>query len=290
MLKNLFKKVTSIISSGRALDDELLDELEEQLIMGDVSLETASHLIEALRSAAKRGDVPTDEDALAVLQREISILLGGGVHPLQTHPGGLTVWLFVGVNGVGKTTSVGKLAHRLVQRGHKPLLVAADTFRAAAVEQLQEWGRRAGVTVIAQQAGADPAAVVFDGLAAAKSRGCDYVLIDTAGRLHTKSNLMNELAKIARIVERETGAPPHETLLVIDATTGQNGLNQAQTFTQSAPLTGLILTKWDGTAKGGIILSVTKETGVPVKLIGVGEKIEDLQEFDPKEFARAMFE
>jgi fused signal recognition particle receptor len=289
MLRNFFKKVTAVVA-GRQLDDEVLDELEEQLIMSDVSLETSTYLVESLRNAAKRGEVPTDGDIAKFLQREISILLGGGVHPLVTNPGGITVWLFVGVNGVGKTTSVGKLAHRLVEQGHKPILVAADTFRAAAVEQLQEWGKRAGVPVIAQQAGADPAAVVFDGLHAAKARGCNYVLIDTAGRLHTKSNLMNELAKIARIVERETGKPPEETLLVIDSTTGQNGLNQAQTFTQSAPLTGLILTKWDGTAKGGIILSVSKETGVPVKLIGIGEKIEDLQIFDPQEFARAMFE
>jgi fused signal recognition particle receptor len=200
------------------------------------------------------------------------------------------VWLFVGVNGVGKTTSVGKIAHRLTQQGHKPLLIAGDTFRAAAIEQLQEWGKRAGVPVIAQQTGADPAAVVFDGLHAARSRGCDYVLIDTAGRLHTKTNLMNELAKIARIVERETGVPPQETLLVLDATTGQNGLTQAQNFTQSAPLSGLILTKWDGTAKGGIILSVARETGVPVKLIGLGEKIDDLIDFDPSWFAQVLFE
>ena len=289
MLKNFFKKVTAVVS-GRQIDDEVLDELEEQLIMSDVSLETSTYLVESLRGAAKRGEVPTDGDIAKFLQREISILLGGGVHPLTTNPKGITVWLFVGVNGVGKTTSVGKLAHRLAKQGYKPLLVAADTFRAAAVEQLQEWGKRACVPVIAQQAGADPAAVVFDGLHAAKARGCNYVLIDTAGRLHTKSNLMNELAKIARIVQRETGAAPEETLLVIDSTTGQNGLTQAQTFTQSAPLTGLILTKWDGTAKGGIILSVAKETGVPVKLIGIGEKIEDLQIFDPQDFAQAMFE
>ena len=289
MLKGFFKKVTSLIA-GRKLDAELLDELEEQLIMSDVSLDTASHLIDALRNAARHGEVPTDADAVAVLQREIAAILGADATPLQTNPDGLTVWLFVGVNGVGKTTSVGKLAHRLVQQGHKPLIIAADTFRAAAIEQLQEWGKRAGAPVIAQQTGADPAAVVFDGLHAAKSRGCDYVLIDTAGRLHTKSNLMNELAKINRIIERESGASPQESLLVLDATTGQNGLTQAQAFTQSAPLTGLILTKWDGTAKGGIILSVAKETGVPVKLIGVGEKIEDLQNFDPAEFARAMFD
>ncbi|MBV9469191.1 MAG: signal recognition particle-docking protein FtsY, partial [Abitibacteriaceae bacterium] len=194
-----------------------------------------------------------------------------------------------GVNGVGKTTTIGKLARRLAGEGHKPLLVAGDTFRAAAIEQLQEWGRRSDVPVVAQQSGADPAAVVYDGLAAAKSRGRDIVLVDTAGRLHTKSNLMNELSKISRVIEREAGTPPLETLLVLDSTTGQNGLVQAQAFTQSAPLTGLVLTKWDGTAKGGVILTVARETGVPVKLIGVGEKPEDLLDFDPQAFADEMF-
>lgn len=283
-----FKKVASVFA-GRKIDETVLEELEEQLIMSDVSIDTAQHLIETLRIAAKRGDVPNDEAAQAVLKQEISSLLGQEAAPLHFAEHGVTVWLFVGVNGVGKTTTIGKLARRLSGEGHKPLLVAGDTFRAAAMEQLQEWGRRSEVPVVAQQSGADPAAVVYDGIAAAKSRGRDIVLVDTAGRLHTKSNLMNELSKIGRIIERETGAPPAETLLVLDATTGQNGLTQAQAFTQTAPLSGLVLTKWDGTAKGGIILTVARETGVPVKLIGVGEKVEDLMDFDPKAFAEEMF-
>jgi len=288
MLKGLFKKVGSLFV-GRKLDEAQLEELEEQLIMSDVSIDTTQHLLDGLREAARRGEVPTDEAALDVLQQHIAELLGSEPAPLRFAPDGITVWLFVGVNGVGKTTSVGKLAHRLVREGHRPLLIAGDTFRAAAMEQLQAWGTRAGCPVIAQQSGADPAAVVYDGLAAAKSRGCDIVLIDTAGRLHTKSNLMNELAKIGRIIERESGQSPHETLLVLDATTGQNGLVQAQSFTESAPLTGLVLTKWDGTAKGGIILTVQRETGVPVKLVGIGEKVDDLITFDPRQFAGEMF-
>ncbi|MDQ3816055.1 MAG: signal recognition particle-docking protein FtsY [Armatimonadota bacterium] len=288
MLKGLFKKVGSLFV-GRKLDEAQLEELEEQLIMSDVSIETTQHLLDSLREAARRGEVPTDEAALEVLQRQIAGLLGSEPSPLQFSSDGITVWLFVGVNGVGKTTTIGKLGHRLVQQGYRPLFIAGDTFRAAAIEQLQEWGRRAGCPVVAQQTGADPAAVVYDGLAAARSRGCDVVLIDTAGRLHTKSNLMNELAKIGRIIERESGHPPSETLLVLDATTGQNGLVQAQSFTESVPLTGLVLTKWDGTAKGGIILTVRRETGVPVKLIGVGEKVENLIDFQPQQFAEEMF-
>jgi fused signal recognition particle receptor len=289
MLKGFFKKVTQQVFHGRALDEEMLEELEEQLVMGDVSIETAGTLIQGLREAAKRGEVPTDEEAIEVLQDLVASMLGSSDRPLKYAQDGVTVWLFVGVNGVGKTTSVGKLAYQLTKQGHKPLLAACDTFRAAAIEQLQEWGRRASCPVIAAQQGADPAAVAFDAIAAAKSRGHDVVLIDTAGRLHTKSNLMNELAKIARVTERELGKPPEETLLVLDASTGQNGLTQAQAFAGSAPLTGLILTKWDGTAKGGIILSVANETGAPVKLIGVGEKAEDLIEFRPQQFAEEMF-
>jgi fused signal recognition particle receptor len=287
MLRGIFKKVSAIFT-GRKLDEALLEELEEQLVMSDVSLDTTQHLIDSLREAAKRGETPTDEAALEVLKAQVAHILGDEPAPL-TFADGITVWLFVGVNGVGKTTSIGKLATRLVKEGHNPLLVAGDTFRAAAVEQLQEWGRRANCSVVAQQQGADPAAVVFDALTAAKSRNHDVVLIDTAGRLHTKSNLMNELAKIARIIEREVGQPPQETLLVLDASTGQNGLVQAQSFTGSAPLSGLILTKWDGTAKGGIILTVAHEVGVPVKLVGVGERPEDLIDFDPVEFADSLF-
>jgi fused signal recognition particle receptor len=288
MLRNFFKKVGGLLA-GRKLDEELLEELEEQLIMGDVSIDTAQHLIDGLREAARRGEVSTDEDALGVLQQQITELLGGETVPLKLAASGVTVWLFVGVNGVGKTTTVGKVAHLLTREGYKPLLAACDTFRAAATEQLQEWGRRTNCPVIAHQSGADPAAVAYDAIHAAKSRGRDIVLIDTAGRLHTKSNLMNELAKIARVSERELGKAPEETLLVLDASTGQNGLTQAQSFAGAAPLTGLVLTKWDGTAKGGIILTVRRETGVPVKLIGVGEKVEDLIDFDPQKFAEEMF-
>jgi fused signal recognition particle receptor len=287
MLRGLFKKVGSIIA-GRKLDEELLEELEEQLVMSDVSLGTTGHLIDNLRAAAGRGEVDSDDEALSVLKKQVTEILGATSASLN-YSDDITVWLFVGVNGVGKTTTIGKVAHWLASHGRKPILIAGDTFRAAAIEQLQEWGRRADCPVIAQQQGADPAAVVYDGLAAARSRDRDIVLIDTAGRLHTKSNLMNELSKIARVVERELGQPPQETLLVLDASTGQNGLAQAQAFTGSAPLTGLVLTKWDGTAKGGIVLSVAHETGVPVKLLGVGETADDLCAFDPHEWTETMF-
>jgi fused signal recognition particle receptor len=288
MLKGFFQRISAVVS-GRKLDDEMLEELEEQLIMSDVSMDTTEHLIAGLREAARRGDVPTDDDILLALQDGISDLLGSSDRPMKFSSDGITVWLFVGVNGVGKTTTIGKLAYKYAQQGRKPLLAACDTFRAAAIEQLQEWGRRADSPVVAHSQGADPAAVVFDAIAAARSRGRDLVMIDTAGRLHTKSNLMNELAKIARVTERELGKVPEETLLVLDASTGQNGLVQAQAFAGSAPLTGLVLTKWDGTAKGGVILSVARETGVPVKLVGIGEKPQDLMEFSPSKFAAEMF-
>jgi fused signal recognition particle receptor len=289
MLRGIFQKLSAAVS-GRKLDEALLEEWEEQLIMSDVSLATTERLLDALREAAKKGRAPDDEAALGVLKEEAIEILGQETAPLQFAENGLTVWLIAGVNGVGKTTTTGKIAHWLqYEKGKKPLLAAADTFRAAAIEQLQEWGERTGCPVVAQKQGADPAAVVHDAIAAAKSRGCDIVLIDTAGRLHTKTNLMNELAKIARIVEREAGHAPDETLLVLDATTGQNGLTQALSFTGSAPLSGIILTKWDGTAKGGIALTITGETGLPVKLLGVGEQIDDLCDFDSKEFIETMF-
>ena len=289
MLKGLFQKVGQVFIQGRKVDEELLDELEEQLIMSDVSMETSTHLIEGLRKAAARGEARNDEEAREVLQDLVASMLGSSNRQLNLATSGITVWLFVGVNGVGKTTSVGKIAHWLVSQNRRPLLAACDTFRAAAVEQLKIWGERTGCEVIAGGHGADPAAVAFDAISAAKSRGNDIVLIDTAGRLHNKNNLMNELAKIARVSERELGKPPEETLLVLDASTGQNGLTQAKAFTGSAPLTGLILTKWDGTAKGGIILSVAKETQLPVKLIGVGETADDLIAFNPQRFAEEMF-
>ncbi len=293
MLSGFFRNLGATIS-GRKLDEELLEEWEEQLVMGDVSIDTTQHIINQLREAARRGQAPNDEAAQEVLRTLIVDILDGqgereGQTELKFAEDGPTVWLFVGVNGVGKTTSIGKLAYRFAREGRKPLLVAGDTFRAAAMEQLQVWGQRAEVPVISQQQGADPAAVVYDGLAAARSRNRDLVMIDTAGRLHTKSNLMSELAKIARIIERDTGKAPEETLLVIDASTGQNGLTQARTFAGSAPLTGLILTKWDGTAKGGIVLTIAHETGLPVKQLGVGEKVDDLCDFDAKEWTSTMF-
>jgi len=289
MLRGIFQKLGAVVS-GRKLDEALLEEWEEQLIMSDVSIPTTTRLLDELREAAKKGAAPNDEAALGVLKQEAINLLGEQTTPLQFADSGLTVWLIAGVNGVGKTTTTGKIAYWLQHtKGKKPLLAAADTFRAAAIEQLQEWGARANCPVISQKQGADPAAVVHDAIAAAKSRGCDVVLIDTAGRLHTKANLMNELAKIARIVEREAGSPPQETLLVLDATTGQNGLTQALSFTGSAPLTGIVLTKWDGTAKGGIALTISHETGLPVKLLGVGEQMDDLCDFDAREFIETMF-
>ncbi|HEX9997764.1 MAG TPA: signal recognition particle-docking protein FtsY [Abditibacterium sp.] len=287
MLKGLFQRIGGL--GSRRLDDNFLDELEEGLILSDVSVSTSTQLIADLREAARRGQASDEDAARAFLKTRVVEMLGVQTASLHFNQSGLTVWLFIGVNGVGKTTSIGKLAHRLKQEGHTPLLAAGDTFRAAATEQLQEWGRRAAVPVVVGQQGADPAAVVFDAISAARSRGCDVVLVDTAGRLHNKSNLMNELGKIARVIERETGSAPHETLLVIDATTGQNGLAQARAFAETAPLSGLILTKWDGTAKGGIILSVARETGVPVKLLGVGEKADEICDFDAKEWTETMF-
>ena len=287
MLRGLFSRLGGF--GGRKLDEEFLDELEEGLILSDVSVQTSTQLIGDLRAAAKRGEARDDESARDWLKARVVETLGVETQPLVFNPSGLSVWLFIGVNGVGKTTSIGKLAHRLVEEGHRPLLAAGDTFRAAASEQLSEWAKRADVPVVSGQQGADPAAVVFDALQAARARNRDVVLVDTAGRLHNKSNLMNELAKIARIIERETGHAPDETLLVIDATTGQNGLYQATAFAEIAPLTGLILTKWDGTAKGGIVLTVTKETGVPVKLLGVGEKADEICDFDAHEWTETMF-
>jgi len=287
MLRGLFSRLGAL--GGRKLDEEFLEELEEGLILSDVSVATSTELVSQLREAARRGQVSGDEAARDWLKARVVETLGVQTEALRFNPDGLSVWLFIGVNGVGKTTSIGKLAHRLKDEGHRPLLAAGDTFRAAASEQLAEWAKRADVPIVAGQQGADPASVVFDSLQAARSRGRDVVLVDTAGRLHNKSNLMNELSKIARIIERETGRAPDETLLVIDATTGQNGLHQAKAFAGTAPLTGLILTKWDGTAKGGIVLTVTKETGVPVKLLGVGEKADEICDFDAREWTETMF-
>jgi fused signal recognition particle receptor len=288
MLKNLFKKVTALIGVEK-LEEDVFEELEEQLILSDVSANVALDLVDELRQAAAKRQIKTPAEATGFLEAAVIEMIGEQTTRLHFAESDITVWLFVGVNGVGKTTTIGKVAHILKSQGRNPLIAAGDTFRAAAIEQLQEWGNRTGCPVLAQQAGADPAAVVFDAINSARKRGNDMVLVDTAGRLHNKANLMNELAKISRVVEKETGAAPQETLLVLDATTGQNGLTQAKAFTEAAPLSGIVLTKWDGTAKGGIILTIRNETNLPVKLLGVGEQIDDICEFDAREFTTTMF-
>ena len=269
------------------LDDEFYDQLEEALILADVGVDSATDAVEKLRKKVKeRLLTRADEvkDALrAILAEKLEV--GDASLNLSTTP---SIVLFIGVNGVGKTTSIGKLAAQLKAEGKKVLLCAGDTFRAAAADQLEIWANRAGVDIIRQHEGADPGAVLFDALQAAKARHVDVVLCDTAGRLHNKQNLMNELAKLRKIIDRECPDSSCETLLVLDATTGQNGLIQARTFKETAGLTGIILTKLDGTAKGGIVIAIAQELGVPVKFVGVGEGIDDLKPFDPAEFVQGM--
>lgn len=275
--------------TGKEIDDDLYEELEEALIQGDVGVNTALDLVEELREKERSQRLKTADQLAEAFAESLAERLGDEADPLQLEPNQLNIILVVGVNGVGKTTSIGKLAYRLKQDGHKVVLGAADTFRAAAAEQLKIWGDRVGCDVIAHQEGADPAAVVFDAIAAAKSRNADVLLVDTAGRLHNKVNLMNELSKIRRIIEREAGDALREVLLVLDATTGQNALSQAKFFREAAGVTGVILTKLDGTAKGGVVIGIRAEYDLPVKYIGVGEGIEHLQVFDPRSFAHALF-
>jgi fused signal recognition particle receptor len=277
----------SVLAIGRPVDAVLLEELEEALIAADLGTAAAGSFVERLRDEAKRGRALTAQDIKALLRRFLEETLAGAAAPLDLkgHP---TVILMLGVNGSGKTTSTGKLAAALKSSGRTVLLAAADTFRAAAIEQLEEWGRRAQVDVIRQAAGADPSAVVFDAVKAATSRRIDVLLVDTAGRLHTKSNLMDELVKLKRVVGRQLPGAPQECLMVLEAPTGQNGLQQARMFHDAIGLTGLILTKLDGTAKGGIVVPIWEALRVPIKLVGVGERIEDLQPFDPKAFVSAI--
>ena len=269
------------------LNDDFYDELEETLILSDIGVDTALEVVDVLRAQAKEKGFKDAASAREALQGIIArmLLVGDGVLDLSEPP---AVVLFIGVNGVGKTTTIGKLAARLKDEGKKVLLCAGDTFRAAAADQLTIWSERSGVDIVRQHEGADPAAVVFDALSAAKARGCDAVLVDTAGRLHNKQNLMNELNKISRVVDRECPNSSRETLLVLDATTGQNGLIQAQQFKEAAGITGIVLTKLDGTAKGGIVVAIARQMGLPVKYIGVGEGVDDLMPFDPDAFAKAL--
>lgn len=266
-------------------DEQTLDSIEEILLSADVGIHAAERLVEGIRRQTPR-------DPWLFLQREIAKTLDGPKGAAAPAPFSESPWvvLFLGVNGVGKTTTIGKMAAKYGEQGKRVLLAAADTFRAAAIEQLEAWGQRVGAEVIKHQPGADPSAVVFDGLRAAKKRQADALLIDTAGRLHTKVHLVEELKKIRRVIEREQPGAPHETLLVLDATTGQNGLQQARVFKEAVKITGLVLTKLDGTAKGGIVIGIQEELGIPVRYIGVGEEVEDLQPFDPQRFAEALFE
>jgi fused signal recognition particle receptor len=276
-----------LLALGRPVDEAMLEELEELLIASDLGAADSVDIVARLRAEAKRTGALSSQDVRALLRRLLEEALAGSAAPLElgTKP---SVMLMLGVNGAGKTTSTGKLAASLVAEGKSVLLAAADTFRAAAVEQLEEWGRRAKVDVIRQGTGADPAAVLFDAVKAATARGVDVLLVDTAGRLHTKSNLMDELSKLKKVVSRQLPGAPHECLMVIEAPTGQNGIQQAKLFHEAVGLTGLVLTKLDGTAKGGIVVRIYRELGVPIKLVGTGEQIEDLQPFDPKSFVDGL--
>ena len=280
-------KKIGIFSGFSKLDDSFYDELEESLILADMGMDTTMKAVEELRQRTKARRIKDVEGARACMKEILAEMLTVGdlSLDLRTRP---SVVLFIGVNGVGKTTTIGKIGHDLKSQGKKVIFAAADTFRAAAAEQLTIWAQRCDVEIIKQGEGADPAAVVFDSLSAAKARGADVVLIDTAGRLHNKANLMNELNKISRVVDRECPEASRETLLVLDATTGQNGLIQAKQFKESAGITGIVLTKLDGTAKGGIAIAIAQELGVPVKFAGVGEGIDDLKPFDPVAFADAL--
>ena len=285
---NIVSGIDSIFSGFSAIDDDFYEEIEETLIMGDLGIQTTMSIVEDLRRKVKEQHIKDPEACKELLIESIrsQMDLGDNAYEFETKK---SVVLVIGVNGVGKTTSVGKLAGQLKEQGHKVILAAADTFRAAAIEQLTEWSERAGVEIISQQEGSDPAAVIYDAVAAAKSRKADVLICDTAGRLHNKKNLMEELKKINRIIDREYPEAYRETLVVLDGTTGQNALAQARQFMEVADITGIILTKLDGTAKGGIAVAIQAELGIPVKYIGIGEKIDDLQKFNANDFVKALF-
>lgn len=286
--KSFTEKIGQVIMGYAKIDDDLLDDLEAIMISSDMGVKTTEMLMDEIRSGIKKKEINGPEDLRPFLQRKIAELFRGSEDeaPL-TQP--LHVIMVVGVNGVGKTTTIAKLGNYYSEQGKKVVLAAADTFRAAAIDQLEIWGERIGSDVIKHTEGSDPAAVTFDAIAAAKARKADVLIIDTAGRLHTKSNLMEELKKIKRVSEREIAGAPHETLLVLDATTGQNALNQAKIFGQTSEITGLVLTKLDGTAKGGVVIAIKSELDIPVKWIGVGEGVNDLRPFVAKDFVEALF-
>ncbi len=280
--------LTRIFNSFTQINEELFDEIEEQMIMSDIGVETSQEICGRLRKKIKERGITDPHEVMELIYEVISEIMGDDTGlDLKDTP---AVIMVIGVNGAGKTTTIGKLCHQFKKEGKKVLVAAADTFRAAAIDQLQVWTERAGVDIVKHAEGSDPGAVVYDALEAAKARGCDAVIIDTAGRLHNKKNLMDELAKINRIIDNKAEGCSREVLLVLDATTGQNAVNQARLFSETAPISGIVLTKLDGTAKGGIVISIKNELGIPVKLIGVGEKIDDLQPFNSHMFVDALFD
>ena len=284
----IFGQIHEVLKAFVKVDEDLLEELEELLIMSDIGVGATEEIMERLRDDVKEGRLKEKDQVIDALKDILSDMIGeGGELELDTTP---SIILVIGVNGAGKTTSIGKISNRLIAKGKKVVVAAADTFRAAAIDQLAVWCERSGADIVKQHEGSDPAAVVFDAINYAKKRAADVLIIDTAGRLHNKTNLMNELAKINRVIEKECPGASRENLLVLDATTGQNAILQAKEFRNAANITGLVLNKLDGTAKGGIAISIKKELDIPVKFIGVGEKIDDMQEFSGKEFVEALFD
>jgi len=286
----LVDRIEDVLAGKKEIDADLLDELEYTLITADLGVKTVSDILERIRQQVDRKRTGDADEIRNLIREQLLEILQASETPVHTVAQPPAVVMVVGVNGAGKTTTIGKLAHRFLHEGRKVLLCAADTFRAAAIEQLDVWAQRAGVDMIRQKTGADPSAVVFDALNAAKARRVDYVIVDTAGRLHTKDNLMAELEKMRRTSQRVIPGSPHEVWLVLDATTGQNGLEQARKFTESSGVTGIVLTKLDGTAKGGVVVAIARELNLPIRYIGVGEKIDDLLPFDAEKFIESLFD
>ena len=288
--KNIGDKIDTLIKSTRKLDDEFFEELEDILIQADVGMNTSLELVSKIKAAAAKQKIKEPAEVTELIKSEIAQLLGANPKPLNISAGNPAVILVVGVNGAGKTTSIAKLAYRLKNENCQVMLAAGDTFRAAAIDQLQIWADRVGVELIKHQEGSDPGAVVYDAISAARARQANVLIIDTAGRLQNKTNLMKEIGKVRKVIEREIPSAPHEVLLVLDATTGQNAISQARIFGEATGVTGIVLTKLDGTAKGGIVIAVVKELDIPVKLVGIGESLEDLRDFSPETFAQALFD
>ena len=285
---NFVKKVETIVIGYAEIDDDFLDDLEANMLVGDLGPKTTAYLMKEIRRGVTEGIINNTGEVMPFMEERITEMLGAQEEVLELHKP--EVILVVGVNGVGKTTTIAKLAHYYVEQGKKVIIAAGDTFRAAASEQLSIWADRVGVSIVKHKEGADPAAVVFDACASAVAKEADLVIVDTAGRLHTKVNLMEELKKIGRVADKQIPGAPHQTLLVLDGTTGQNAVSQAKLFGEAVPVTGIVVTKLDGTAKGGVVISIKEELGVPVRWIGVGEQMDDLRPFNAKEFANALFD